>query len=67
MIRGESAQDFMRNLANTEPRLKGLDLTNLNKTAESLYSSQGKDINQAKQDIINSVNNISSSGNNTNN
>ena len=59
MIRGESAQDFMKNLAKSEPRLKGLDLNNLNNTAENLYNSQGKDINQAKQDIINNVNNIS--------
>ena len=59
MIRGESAQDFMKNLAKNEPRLKGLDLNNLNNTAENLYSSQGKDINQAKQDIINNVNSIS--------
>ena len=59
MIRGESAQDFMMNLAKNEPRLNGLDLTNLNKTAENLYNSQGKDINQAKQDIIDTVSNMS--------
>lgn len=59
MIRGESAQDFMTNLAKNEPRLKGLDLSNLNKTAEKLYNDQGKDINQARQDIIDSVNNMS--------
>ena len=59
MIRGESAQDFMKNLARTDSRLKGLDLNNLGETAEKLYSSQGKNINQAKQDIINNVNNLS--------
>ena len=59
MIRGESAQDFMKNLTKSDPRLKGLDLNNLNSTAENLYNSQGKDINKAKQDIIDSVNNIS--------
>lgn len=59
MIRGESAQDFMKNLANSDPRLKGLDLNNLNKTAEDLYNSQGKDINKAKQDIVDAVNNMS--------
>ena len=59
MIRGESAQSFMNNLAKNEPRLQGLDLNNLNKTAENLYSSQGRDINQAKQDIIDGVNNMS--------
>ena len=59
MIRGESAQSFMANLAKNDPRLKGLDLNDLNKTAENLYNSQGKDINQAKQDIIDGVNSIS--------
>lgn len=63
MIRGESAQDFMKNLANTDSRLKSLDLNNLNRTAEQLYNSQGKDINQAKQDIINNVNNMSNNNN----
>lgn len=58
MMRGESAQDFMRNLARNEPSLQGLDLNNLNRTAENLYSSQGKDINQAKQQIVDSVSNL---------
>ena len=58
MIRGESAQSFMMNLAKNEPKLKGLDLNNLNQTAESLYNSQGKDINQAKQDIVDTVNSM---------
>jgi hypothetical protein len=67
MIRGESAQDFMRNLANSDSRLKNLDLNNLNKTAEDLYNSQGKDINQAKQDILNNLNSISPNNNSSTN
>lgn len=59
MIKGESAQDFMRNLARTDSRLQGLDLNNLGETAEKLYNSQGKDINQAKKDIIDNVTNLS--------
>ena len=59
MLKGESAQEFMKNLARTDSRLKGLDLSNLNDTAEKLYKSQGKDIEQAKQDIIDNVNNMS--------
>ena len=59
MIRGESPQNFMSNLAKNDPRLRGLDLNDLNKTAENLYNSQGKDINQAKQDIIDGVNSLS--------
>ena len=61
MLRGESAQEFMKNLARTDSRLKGLDLSNLNDTAEKLYKSQGKDIDKAKQDIIDNVNEISTS------
>lgn len=56
---GESPQKFMKNLAKNEPRLKDLDLNNLTKTAEKLYKSQGKDINQAKQDILNNVSGMS--------
>ena len=59
MIRGESPQEFMKNLARTDSRLQGLDLNNLSGTAEKLYNSQGKDISQAKQDIIENVNNLS--------
>ena len=61
MLKGESAQEFMKNLARTDSRLKGLDLSNLNDTAEKLYKSQGKDIDKAKQDIIDNVNEISTS------
>lgn len=59
MIKGESPQDFMMNLARTDSRLQGLDLNNLAGTAEKLYNSQGKDINQAKKEIIDNVNNLS--------
>lgn len=52
MIRGESPQAFLQNLAKTNPQLQGLDLSgDLNKTAEDLYSKNGEDINQAKSSI----------------
>lgn len=52
MLRGESPQAFLQNLAKTNPQLQGLDLTkDLDKTAEELYSNQGKNYNQAKADI----------------
>ncbi len=55
MIRGESPQKFMQNLAQTNPQLQGLDLTNLDKTAEELYKNNGEDINSAKANIQNKV------------
>ena len=36
MMRGENPQTFLKNLANTEPKLQGLDLDNLENTARSL-------------------------------
>ena len=36
MMRGENPQTFMQTLAQTNPQLQGLDLTNLNQTAEQL-------------------------------
>ena len=36
MMRGENPRDFMRNLANTNPKLQGLDLDDLEGTARSL-------------------------------
>ncbi|MBO7677208.1 MAG: hypothetical protein J6S49_06815 [Erysipelotrichaceae bacterium] len=36
MMRGESPKDFLKNLANTNPQLQGLDLDNLEGTAKAL-------------------------------
>ena len=51
MMRGESPQQFMQNLAQNHPQLQGLDLNNLNKTAEDLYAKNGQDINAVKGKI----------------
>ena len=51
MMRGESPQTFLQNLAKTNPQLQGLDFTDINKTAEDLYASKGQDINAAKSKI----------------
>lgn len=51
MMRGESPQTFMQTLAQTNPQLQGLDLTNLNQTAEQLCTKNGIDINIAKERI----------------
>lgn len=48
MMRGESPQQFLQKLAQTDPRLQGLDLSNPEKAAEDLYRQNGQDINEAK-------------------
>lgn len=52
MMRGESPQTFLQNLAKTNPQLKGLDLSDPAKAAETLYSQNGQDINAAKNSIM---------------
>ena len=51
MLRGESPQQFLQNLAKTNPQLKGMDFSDPYKTAEKLYEEQGKDINAAKSSL----------------
>lgn len=51
MMRGESPQTFMQNLAKNHPQLQGLDLNNLDKTAEDLCAKNGQDINDMKSKI----------------
>ena len=58
MMRGESPQAFLKNLANTNPQLKGLDLDNLDMTARKLYSDKGQDINTAKSNIMAKIGNF---------
>ena len=43
MMRGESPQAFMQNLAQTRPELRGLDLTNIDATAQKLCRERGVD------------------------
>ena len=58
MMRGESPQAFLKNLANTNPQLKNLDLDNLDMTARQLYSDKGQDINAAKSSIMAKIGNF---------
>ena len=55
-MRGESPESFMRNLAQTNPQLKGLDMSNLEGTARSLAQQKGADINQVAESVKNSIN-----------
>ena len=55
MLRGESPQSFLQNLAKTMPELQGLDLSNPTKAAESLYTEKGQDINEAKKSVMDKI------------
>ena len=56
MLRGETPQSFLQNLAKTNPELQGLDLNNPGKAAEKLYADKGQDISAAKSSIMDKVN-----------
>ena len=55
MMRGESPQQFLQNLAQTNPQLQGLDLSNPNKAAEDLCKKNGKDFNTEKANIMSKI------------
>ena len=55
MMRGESPQSFLQNLAKNNPELQGLDLNNPSQAAEKLYADKGHDINTAKTSIMERV------------
>ena len=55
MMRGESPQSFLQNLAKSNPQLQGLDLSNPSQAAEKLYADKGQDINVAKTSIMDKV------------
>ncbi len=55
MLRGETPQSFLQNLAKNNPQLQGLDLNNPSQAAEQLYKDKGQDINTAKTSIMNRV------------
>ena len=51
MMRGENPQTYMKNLANTNPQLQGLDLDNLEETARTLCQKNNVDMNQLAEQI----------------
>ena len=55
MLRGESPQTFLQNLAKSNPELQGLDLSNPSQAAEKLYKDKGQDISAAKSSIMDRV------------
>lgn len=56
MLRGESPQSFLQNLARTNPQLQGLDLSNPDKAAEELYKKNGEDYSSAKSSLREKIN-----------
>lgn len=55
MMRGESPQSFLQDLARNDPRLNGLDLSNPSKAAEELCKQNGKDFATEKNSIMQRV------------
>ena len=51
MMRGESPSDFLKNLANTNPQLQGLDFDDLEGTAKALCEKNNFDMNQLADQI----------------
>ena len=55
-MRGEDPKTFLQNLANTNPKLRGLDLTDINATAQKVCQDHGVDAAkltaEIKQNII---------------
>ena len=50
-MRGESPQDFLRNLANTNPALRNVDLNDINGSAQRICRERGVDPDKLAADI----------------
>ena len=51
MMRGESPSDFLKNLARTNPQLQGLNLDDLEGTAQAVCNQKGADFNQVAEQV----------------
>lgn len=51
MMRGESPQDFMRQLANSNPALRGINLNDLNGEAQRICQEHGVDAGKLTAEI----------------
>ena len=51
MMRGESPQAFLKNLANTNPQLQGLNLDDLEGTAKTLCEKNNVNMNELADKI----------------
>ena len=57
MMRGESPKDFMRNLANSRPELRGIDLNDINGSARKICQERGVDPDKLSAEIQQKINN----------
>jgi len=60
MMRGESPQDFMRNLANTNPQLRGIDLNDINGSAQKICQEHGVDAGKLTAEIKQQISSMKS-------
>lgn len=51
MMRGESPTDFLKNLARTNPQLQGLNMDDLEGTAQALCNQKGVNMEQLAEQI----------------
>lgn len=51
MMRGENPRQFLSNLAQSNPQLKGLDLNNLEQTAKTVCDNNGVDMNAKMNEL----------------
>ena len=58
MMRGESPQQFMRSLAQSNPELGGIDLSNLNGEAARICRERGVDPNKLTEQIKQTIANM---------
>ena len=55
MMRGESPKDFLQTLANSRPELRGIDMNDINGSAERLCRERGVDPNKLAEQIKQSI------------
>ena len=55
MMRGENPRQFLSSLAQNNPQLKGLDLNNLEQTAQKVCSDNGVDMNAKMNELKTSI------------
>ena len=51
MMRGESPRDFLQNLANSNPALRGIDMNDINGSAQRLCKERGVDAEKLTAEI----------------
>lgn len=58
MMRGESPQSFLNNLAKTNPALRGMDFSNLQQTAQKVCQDNNIDMNDKMSEVKNLISNF---------